>query len=170
MKRHYVGYVTTGREHAVAEALTWEDYECWSGRVRVRDVTKKMGRGTGARVDYTYEPALPNYLWLQLDDAEFYSIHKEGGVIGKHLHRTLMPLTDLGVREFEKFRDRIDRMGILERLTPGDMVRVIDGPLDGALGRFSAFVEATNSVVVQMDVLGKETRVTIPAGTIKAAE
>ena len=55
-----------------------------------------------------------------------------------------------------------------QRLIKGERIEILDGPLEGLTGLFEHTTDHER-VVLLLDLLGRQTRVTVPRATVRAA-
>ena len=110
-------------------------------------------------------PFFPRYLFVQMDVGRdrWRSIHGTTGVSHLIMEGDLPKPVPLGVVEgMTAAANPAGLMSGVPRLSPGEAVRVVRGPLSGLVGRLVALDEKQR-VKVLLDILGKETGVAIEA-------
>lgn len=174
-KQAYVAYAATGWELDVEAALSNAGFETWIGRTKVEQIASKAKR-KGPRIECIERPSLPNYFRLDLDDAEFYDVHRgglytpDGRNVRQYLYKSMMTLTRKGVQEFEAFQRKIEQMGVISELEAGRMIELVGGPFAGQLAVFRRICEGGNAVEFEMDLMGRIVSGKAKAEQIKAAE
>lgn len=159
---------TLPRAEATALAnLRRQGFEAWLPRYRR---TRRHAR----RTDAVAAPLFPGYLFVALDPAAapWRAINGTFGCRYLICHGDKpAPLP----RDFiAGLRAEADADGFLPardplaQLAPGDAVRIVDGPLSDLVGRLQVLSDAER-VVVLLDVLGRQVRVTVPRTAVDAA-
>jgi transcription antitermination factor NusG len=155
MRQWYLGFSKGGKEFEVSEALCWEGFNVWCGRVRVM---KRKGKDPRPR-EYE-EPALPNYLFLNLDEHEWHNVSH------KHLRHTMAVLSPLAVRGFMAFKARVENMGIIDRMTPGTEIEITGGAFKDTLAMLRRTVDDGRVVEAELEIFGRKTVARFPIGDI----
>lgn len=164
MKRWFAVHVQPRRETLALAHLERQGFEAFLPQVR-------HIRGTGTRRREVLEPFFASYLFACLDPAadRWRSIN---GTIGV---RRLVCFGDLPAPLpngfVEGLRDSFGLDGELhfvERLGPGDPVRIVGGPLADRCGTLLA-AGAGERVTILLDLLGAERQVVMTRSRLRAA-
>lgn len=155
----YLGYIRSKREFDVADALERAGFNVWCGRVTAR----RRGVYRGKR--HTVFPALPNYIFMQLSDDQFYTVHdpiylqRDGWdkpqEVGKYLAKAKAFLGRAGEVEFKRFRASIEHLGVLDQFQPGVTVEVTGGSLTGQMAMLKRLSDDEERAVIQLSLLGR---------------
>ena len=187
----YLGYATAGHEFEVADALAFAGFDVWCGRVteRVKGQRRSPKRGRKEAFERVeVSPALPNYIFLNLDSHEFYAAHAgplkyrlepDGTANGekaavptknvrKYLRSTMLVLTPKAVREFQIFRARIENMDVIDKMQPGARLEITEGFLESEMATLKAI--AGDRVEVELDIPIGASKISLPIDHVTAAE
>jgi transcriptional antiterminator RfaH len=125
------------------------------------------------RVELVAAPLFPRYLFVSFDLAvtRWRAICSTVGVSGLVCNGDHPAPVSLGI--VEEIMARADENGMVpltsaQRLIQGDKIEILDGPLEGLTGLFEHMTDHER-VVLLLDLLGRQTRVTVPRATIRAA-
>ncbi len=172
----WVGSAKSGREFEVRDAISELGAFAWVAReFRVVRPPKTHKFVPSVR------PLLIRYVFIECDDATWHEVREV-----KHLASTLLAVPASSarchLRPFMErvdadFRDREARHAAGERLDayqPGDLLRVLAGPLADQLVRFEAVVAGASDLEdklrARMDLLGGAVPVTLdPLHVVKVA-
>jgi len=166
MKRWYVAHTRPHGEARAADHLRRQDFETFF------PVFTKQRRHA-RRVETVLAPLFPRYLFVALDMAtdRWRSINGTVGVdhlvcdgggpmpVEANIVETLVSEAD--------DRGRV-RPAALQVFRAGDRLRVVDGPMLDQTGSFEQLT-ADERVILLMNVLGRDVRVTVPLSAIDAA-
>ncbi|MAM60848.1 hypothetical protein [uncultured Maritimibacter sp.] len=150
---NYLGYAKTGHEFAVCEDLEEQGISAWAGRViRWKRAGKKR------RPEPHEEPALPNYIFMALDDRSFHAalgtrfLASTFVLLGPGDRRDLSKFQNIVEREYEK-QDRIRRNAELPKaeFSPGQEIEIIGGPFAEKIGTFRRIVERSNQLFPKLE-------------------
>jgi transcriptional antiterminator RfaH len=125
------------------------------------------------RVEIVAAPLFPRYLFVSFDLAvtRWRAIHSTIGVTDLVCNGENPAPVPIGI--VEEIMARADENGMLsqpsaQRLVKGDKIEILDGPLEGLTGLFECTTDHER-VVLLLDLLGRQTRVTVPRTTVRAA-
>ena len=159
---------TLPRAEATALAnLRRQGFEAWLPRYR-------RARRHARRTDQVAAPLFPGYLFLALDPATtpWRAINGTFGCRYLICHgdrpAALPPGFVAGLRAEADIDGFLPARDPLARLMPGDAVRIIEGPLGDLVGRLQALSDSER-VILLLDVLGRQVRVTLPRTAVDAA-
>ncbi len=164
MKRWYVAQTRTHAERRALEHLTNQGFEAW--------LPEFMKRRRHARqTQWVRRPLFPRYLFVHLDlEAERWrSVLGTVGIVdlvGGGVRPT--PVADQVV---ETIRARVDDDGLVAidhaaQLTPGDQVKVADGPFAYLEGVFLDLADRER-VAILLSLMGREVKVTVRADQLE---
>lgn len=151
-KRWFVGFVMSCRERRVAELLGKAGYESY---VPVKREVHKWSD----RKKIVEKLVLPRYVFVHCTEAErLRSFNMAPGLCGYLNSRGLHKPAIVPDKEMETFRSMVEKgtSGIViaqENFSPGDHVRIVDGPLEG-LECEMVSVGATRCILVRLGELG----------------
>lgn len=153
----YVVHTKVRQEQVAFDSLVRQGYVVYLPRIKI--LKRIRGRNQCRR-----EPLFPRYLFIQVGSTT-QSIGPVRSTVGVSalVRFGLEPATIqseklTSIREFESFRNEVSD-DELSPFRPGGWIRVADGPLSGLEGLIS---DASHQrVVVLMQLLGQETRVSI---------
>jgi hypothetical protein len=177
----WLAYIQTGREFEVAAELEARGFPVWVAR----KITLER-RGKRRRPDVIESPYLPNYAFLDLDDAAFHRLMHTNRPV-KYLARTMTALRRDDEAALMAFRADIDRAyanaqkhvqnasrADLAEYRRGQAIRQISGPFADTLLRFRRLVEGAADlhpmIEAEMDLMGRAVRVKVDPLDVKAAE
>jgi transcriptional antiterminator RfaH len=163
MRRWYVVYTHPQAEPKAAFHLRQQGFALYLPQYLKR-------RSHARKVEWMPAPLFPRYLFLDIDLAEtrwraVLSTPGVAGLVSEGLGPAAVPE---GV--VEALQARHDGRGLIELeqpLRPGDRVRILDGPLSGMDGLFEQ-CDDRDRVTVLLDLIGRGTRVTLPARAVCA--
>ncbi len=124
------------------------------------------------RVDWVRQPLFPRYLFVTFDHAmtRWRSINSTTGVSHLVCHgNTPAPMPE-GVVEDIRAREDADGivpLGRRDDWSPGDPVRILEGPMYDQVGLFECHSDEER-VILLMNLLGRQVRVRVPVGAIRA--
>ena len=147
----YIIHTVSRHEVKVADGLTMKNLEVFLPRVMVRSRRRD-------RFQMLEMPLFPGYLFVHTDlrFSDYYRIIRQDGVLrilGIKGHFTPMPEeTVASIRKLVKSGLSISPWAQLE---PGKSVRVLDGPLAGAVGIILRVKKGNRRLVVGVELLGQ---------------
>jgi transcriptional antiterminator RfaH len=156
MERWYVAKTKPCRERVVEIRLTREQ----GVEVFLPLISRPPGGKTG------WEPLFPTYLFCLVDPqtADWPAIRWTPGLsyfLGSS--EGLVPVSDELVTHIKQRVSWWNDGGFRPRFTPGDRVAVTSGPFAGLEGIFQEYVPARQRCQVLLHVLGRLTKVQLPA-------
>jgi transcriptional antiterminator RfaH len=161
----YLVYSKPRQERLAVDNLARQGYETYLPIIRGR-------RRRQAQQAMAFEAMFPRYLFVHLSDQtdNWGPIRSTLGV------SSLVRFGELPARVpdglIATLRSREDELGVQQiaepELKPGDRVRVAEGPMEGYEGIFQAR-SGRERVVILLDLVGKATRVQVPAAQIEPA-
>lgn len=159
----YAVHTHAGTEARALWHLERQNFSVYLPRYRKR-------RRHARRTDWVQAPLFPRYLfvWLDIARQRWQAIQSTVGVRcllcgdGKPL-----PVPD---RIIEELREREDASGLVDmarhnQFQPGERVQVLEGALIDQIGIFECRSDDERSVVL-LRLLGRDLRVTLPAGAL----
>lgn len=172
----WIGSARAGHEFEVRDAVLGLGGYAWVARefATVRPPTKR-------RHVAVVRPFMGKYVFLRVSDDLWHEVKDV-----KHLAGTMMPVGDAAARRYlEPFMDRVDvdfaarqaRFDAGEKLeayAPGDLLKVLAGPLAEQIVRFERVVAGASDLEdklrARMDLLGGPVLVTLdPLHVVKVA-
>ncbi len=168
----YLGYAKSGKEFEVVEDLEQLGIWTWCGRVI-------NWRRTGKKrfPEPHEEPALPNYLFMDLTAEEF---HKALGV--RFLASTLVALARIDMKGFNKFchvtdkefrkQDKLRQSQEVpvSEFNPGEELLIIGGPFADKLATFRRVIERAHEMHPKLEAEISGIRVQLDPLDVKAAQ
>lgn len=155
-KKWYLIYSKPRQEAVAEENLRRQGFECWLPQLSLQ--RRRRGRWVEA-----VEPLFPRYLFIHLRSGadNFAPIRSTRGVSG--LVRIGIEPAQVPDPVVQALRRTLDPVsGLLtptaQRLVPGNLVEVLDGPFEGLRGVFQV-QSGDERVVILLDVLGRSNRV-----------
>ena len=134
--------------------------------------TLRSSRRRGERWIPSIEPLFPGYLFVRLDPkiTNVAPIRSSRRVVRLfNFGNELRPVPDRLVDELRLSHPEPDQpIDPLTLLRPGDLIRLIEGPLAGLTAIFEART-GTERVAVPFDLLGRRSRVTAPVRQVVPA-
>ena len=125
------------------------------------------------RVDFVPAPLFPRYLFIaiELGAQRWRSIHSTTGV-ARLVCNGDRP-APIARSVIEALQQRQDEHGFIQldvrsRFSPGDKIRVVDGPFSSCLGLYEDMTD-TERVTILLDLLGRKVRVLVGLDSIAAA-
>jgi transcriptional antiterminator RfaH len=167
VKRWYVAQTSPRAEAVAAANLRRQGFEIYLPRYRKQ-------RRHARKIDLVPMPLFPNYLFLAFDPA----LERWRSVNGTIGCQRLVSIgeTPLAVPPgvVEELQAREDGEGFVV-MAPigagfrrGAALRIVDGALTDLVGQFESLTD-DQRVILLLDILGRPTRVTLPAGAVEAA-
>ena len=164
--RWYVVHTQPQAEGRALWHLENQEFRCFLPKVRTL-------RRHARRVEPTYAPLFPRYLFVEFDleESRWRTINGTRGVIGLLSDGTRpIPVRRGGV---EELIDRCDKSGAisltaLSLFPEGTKVRILSGPFTGQLGEV-LHLSARDRVMVLLTFMGVQTRLRLPPYTVEAA-
>jgi transcriptional antiterminator RfaH len=130
-------------------------------------------RSHARRVELVPTPLFPRYLFVEFDRevVRWRAIRSTVGVSGLVTHGDVPTPVPVGI--VEGIMAREDEHGMVpvastQRFAPGDKVEILDGALEGLTALFEGTTDQQR-VILLLDLLGRQVRVTVPTATIRAA-
>lgn len=144
----WIGSAKSGREFEVRDAVLALGGYAWVARefATVRPPTKR-------RHVPVVRPFMGKYVFIRVSDDVWHDLQEV-----KHMSGTMLPVSDAAARRYlEPFMDRVDvdfaerqaRFDAgekLEQYAPGDLLRVLAGPLAEQIVRFEGIVQGASDV------------------------
>jgi len=171
----YLAYTRSGTEFATEEALEDLGLTVWCGRAVQSHYNRKTQE---YRVEVN--PALPNYLFICMTDAEYHALQDMPGR-PKGLAPHLTQLTDGDMRDVERFQAMVDfnegaawdRIHRNERpeidFKPGDALE--SGQFEGLALRFEDVVRDNGAwkIKVEAEMMGRAVSMTLDPDDVRKA-
>lgn len=161
----YVVYTKVRQEQIACDNLARQGYLVYLPRIKI---LKRLG----GRQQVLFEPLFPRYLFFQPVSAA-HSIGPVRSTLGVTAivrfgqePAVLRPETLNGIREFETRRN-LAREQDISPFQPGGRARVADGLFAGLEGLISSVSQ--NRVIILMQILGAQTRVSLSHHQLLAA-
>lgn len=154
-QRWYVVYSKPHKEETAQFHLAHKGLATFFPRLRL---PKRVGKR------HTIVPLFPNYLFVRLDTPEEYNYARwsPGVRCVVNFNGTPTPVDDEVVLFLKR---RANAEGIVEacvRLTVGQEVRIVEGPLAGLVGIIQNPPDARGRVRVLLELLGRQVRAEVP--------
>lgn len=185
MRQTYLAPTVPKAEFATERALAALGLQVWCGVVLTSKYRRKAKKWATQEA-----PALPGYLFVDLDDDEFHMLRrvkeqrpKWDGHSLKGLYPVLIPLNRADVRGFEAFRQAVDtayahacdRIARTEKpeidYTAGQLLEIIGGPFAGLVDAYKGIemIDGEWRILMEPEMLGARTPVYLSAGDVRAA-
>jgi transcriptional antiterminator RfaH len=164
MKRWYVAHTHVNAEDRAETHLTRQGFDVYVPRYRRR-------RSHARRVTWAPAALFPRYIFVAMDlDAERWRAVLSTVGVG---HLVMQGDTPAAVPEgvVEALRAHETDDGVIDfstALTPGETVRITEGPFADRIGLLAA-LDGPDRVIVLLDVLGRETKVRLPGVHLQPA-
>ena len=173
----YLGYCTSGREFEVEKHLQDDGFDVWCGRAVI---FAKKGKRRPWVEDWQIVPAIPNYLFLNMEADDWHRLHSRPR---KYLARTMRILRRDDERDLPAFKRACESrfeegMRIVRRKDRTAMCQFIAGQKveattegwEGRFGTFRRLVEESGALMaeVEMEMFGGYAPVRFPLVDVKA--
>lgn len=162
--RWYTLATKSRHEKVVKEALDLKGYEVF---LPLRTVIKKWSD----RKKRVQEPLFKGYLFVNMPYKQRIPVLETEGVV-----RIVMfngrpgVLHESEVRTIQRILDMNYQQGVtieaIEGIVMGDTVEVIDGPLAGIQGQYTA-IKNENRLVISIDSIGKSLAIEVPLDSVR---
>jgi transcriptional antiterminator RfaH len=163
--RWYVVQTHPLAENKALFHLTRQDFEAYLPRYLKR-------RRHARKTDWVPAPLFPRYMFLHMDTerSRWLSIHSTIGVSRLVCHGNRPAAVPDEI--IENIRDRESEAGLIDirreaQFNKGDAVQVMDGALCERVGLFECDTD-DDRVVILLDLLGREVKVTVPIEAVAA--
>lgn len=167
MTNWYCVHTLPRAEAAALRNLRRQGFDAWLPRFRR---TRRHAR----RTDTVAAPLFPGYLFVALDPAAapWRAINGTFGcrylICGGDKPAPLPAGFVAGLLAEADAEGLLPARDPVAKLAPGDAVRITEGPLSDLVGRLQALSDAER-VVLLLEVLGRQVRVTVPRTAVDAA-
>ncbi len=151
------------KENQVSAYLASQGIEVFYPAVRIKPVNPRSS---------TIRPLFPRYLFVQanLDEVGVSALQWVPGAIGLvEFDGYTAPVQDTVIRAIRKRVEEISAAGgpTLDGLKQGDPVRIAAGPLKGYEAIFDLRLSGSERVQVLLQMLGRQTRLTVDGSAIE---
>lgn len=165
MKHWYVAQTHSKSEFKALEHILRQGFTAYLPRYMKR-------RRHARRTDWVPSPLFPSYLFVQLDLAldRWRVLQSTIGVA--HLISSGSRLLALPEGVVEEIRDHEDQRGFVptpatDRLKKGQQVKVTKGAFIGQMGLFDCATD-DERIIILLDLLGRKSKVQLPANSVYA--
>jgi transcriptional antiterminator RfaH len=162
----YAAYTQSHAEDKALDHLQRQGYSVYLPRYRrwVRHARKRM---------LVYRPLFPRYLFVGLDRLTqlwrpIRSTVGVAGLVSSGDEPVPVPPEIIEALRRREGEGGFDLLSPVQSVSPGDAVRVIDGPFQDLVGRLLGVADHER-VFVLLDVLGRSVRASVAAQAVEAA-
>lgn len=166
MRRWYVARTKARSETRARVSLRRQGFEVYLPQYAKR-------RRHARRTEVVGSPLFPGYLFLQMDlsSSPWHSVNSTVGVHSLLCHGRMPAAVPEGVVEELRARETGDGLVPLSSLTVlerGEMLRIVDGPLNDRVGIYEKMTSGER-VVLLLRLLGRDVEVAVPLNATRSA-
>jgi transcription antitermination factor NusG len=170
MQVHWIGYAQAGKEFVVQDEIKALGIDCHVPR-RI-DVVRKGRRGMEAPIT---SPALMNYIFITGTMEDWHLAQAVKGLseicifVSDRVWQTVEAFCDITEADYEARTARIMAGDYVGRYAPGEVLRIVSGPLAGQLATFSRMVgiDQLQTVRATVHMLGRDVLATLDPMQVK---
>jgi transcriptional antiterminator RfaH len=160
----YAAYTNSRAEKKVLKELLHQGIEAYL------PLQKKLRQWSDRR-KWVEEPLIRCYIFVHIDKKDYYQVLNTRGVVRYiTFEGKAVPIPENQIDVLRKLvATEADIEVTTEKLSPGDKVRVVSGPMHGLEGALVDY-RGNHRVMVRIDHIGQQLLVSIPAGFLETID